>query len=50
MYGKVIVPLDKSTEAEKVLPLIRSQIGVGGEVVLLHIIPLFRGERIGHST
>ncbi|MFQ5934348.1 MAG: universal stress protein [Dehalococcoidia bacterium] len=47
MYNKVLVPLDKSKEAEKVLPVIRPELAPEGEVVLLHVIPFFKAERIG---
>ena len=39
MYQKILVPLDKSKEAEGVLPLVRQQLTPESEVILLHIIP-----------
>ncbi|MFQ5872724.1 MAG: universal stress protein [Dehalococcoidia bacterium] len=47
MYNKVLVPLDKSKEAEKVLPLIKSQLDPDGEIILLHIIPFFKSLKAG---
>ena len=38
MYRKVIVPLDGSEEAEKVVPILRDILTPGGEVVLLRVI------------
>jgi CRP-like cAMP-binding protein len=39
MYRRVLVPLDGSEEAEKVLPIVKEIPIPGGEVVLVHIIP-----------
>ena len=39
MYRKVLVPLDQSKEAEKVLPIVQSMLTPGGEVILLQVIP-----------
>jgi len=39
MYRKVLVPLDESKEAEKVLPIVQSVLAPEGEVTLLHVIP-----------
>ena len=39
MYQKIVVPLDKSKEAEGVLRLVQEQLAPGGEVILLSIIP-----------
>ena len=38
MYRKVIVPLDGSEEAEKVVPILRDILTPGGEVVLLRVV------------
>jgi nucleotide-binding universal stress UspA family protein len=38
MYRRVLVPLDGSQEAEKVLPIIKELHTPGGEVILVHII------------
>ena len=45
MYHKIIVPLDGSDEAERVLPIVKDVLAPGGEVVLLRIItpPQFHG-------
>ena len=39
MYQKILVPLDKSKEAEGVLRMVEEQLVPGGEVILLTIIP-----------
>ena len=39
MYRKILVPLDKSKEAEAVIPLIEDLLDPGGEVILLQVIP-----------
>ena len=43
MYSKIVVPLDGSEEAEKVLhPVLDDLLAPGGEVILLHIVkPIF---------
>ena len=38
MYQKILVPLDKSKEAEGVLRMVEEQLVPGGEVILLTII------------
>ena len=38
MYQRILVPLDKSKEAEGVLRLVQENLAPGGEVILLHII------------
>ena len=38
MYHKIIVPLDGSNEAEKVLPIAQNVLAPGGEVVLLKVV------------
>jgi nucleotide-binding universal stress UspA family protein len=43
MYGKVLVPLDGSTESEKVLNSIEDLVDPEGEVVLLKVIPPMQG-------
>ena len=50
MYNKFLVPLDKSKEAEKVLPMIKGQLAAGGEVILLHIIPVFKSQKVGEHV
>lgn len=39
MYHKIVVPLDGSEQAEKVLPIAQNVLAPGGEVILLHILP-----------
>ena len=39
MYQKILVPLDKSKEAERVLPLVRKLLIPESEVILLHVMP-----------
>ena len=39
MYHKIIVPLDGSDEAEKVLPIAWNVLAPGGEVVLMQVVP-----------
>lgn len=41
MYRKILVPLDRSEEAEKVIPIVQRLIPPGGEVVLLHVMSPF---------
>ena len=45
MYHKIVVLLDGSDEAERVLPIVRNVLAPGGEIVLLRIItpPQFQG-------
>ena len=45
MYRKIVVPLDGSDEAERVLPLVKDVLAPGGDVILLRIItpPMFQG-------
>ena len=38
MYHKIIVPLDGSGEAEKVLPIAQNVLAPGGEVVLMQVV------------
>lgn len=38
MYSKVLVPLDGSEEAEKVLPLVAKVVAPDGEIVLFHVV------------
>ena len=38
MYHKIIVPLDGSDEAEKVLPIAQNVLAPGGEVVLMQVV------------
>ena len=38
MYGKVLIPLDGSKEAEEVFPLVKDEIIRDGEVILLQVI------------
>ena len=42
IYQKILVPLDRSREAEGVLPLVQNILTPDGEVILLHIIPPVR--------
>lgn len=50
MYRKVLIPLDRSKEAEGVLSLVRSDIAADGEVVLLHVLKPFRTQTIGNQV
>ena len=50
MYQKILVPLDKSKEAEGVLPLVQELFAAGGEGILLHIIPPGRTRASGGFT
>ena len=47
MYQKILVPLDKSKEAEEVIPLVQKFLALGGEVILLHVISLGRTRSVG---
>ncbi len=44
MYRKVLIPLDGSREAEMVIPKIQPELTEDAEVVLLKIVPPFKGE------
>ena len=39
LYNKILVPLDKSSEAEDVLPMAQELLNPEGEGILLHVIP-----------
>jgi len=39
LYNKILVPLDKSSEAEDVLPMAQEFLNPEGEGILLHVIP-----------
>src|SRR3990172_8254576 len=41
MYRKVLVPLDGSKDAENVLPVVGRVVAPGGEVILLHVLPVY---------
>ncbi|MDP3063310.1 MAG: universal stress protein [Chloroflexota bacterium] len=47
MYGRILVPLDGTQEAEKVLPLVGKVVIPGGEVILLHVLPVFPATTMG---
>ena len=47
MYGRILVPLDGTQEAEKVLPLVGKVVVPGGEVILLHVLPVFPAMTMG---
>ncbi len=47
MYGKVLIPLDGSKEAEEVFPLVKEEIERDGEVILLQVIPPARTQMVG---
>ena len=47
MYGKVLVPLDGSREAEETFNIIQAQIEPNGQVILLQVIPPARTQRVG---
>ena len=49
MYRKILVPLDRSNEAEGVLPIVQDLLALGGEVVLLHVITPFREPSEGQN-
>ena len=38
MYRKIVVPLDGSDEAERVLPIVKNVLSPGGQVILLRIV------------
>ena len=40
MYWRILVPLDRSKEAEGVLPLVREHLMPEGEAILLHVTHL----------
>ena len=40
MYRKIVVPLDGSEQAEKVVPIAQTVLAPGGELILLRIVPL----------
>ena len=39
MYQKVLIPLDGSKEAERVLPAVEDKISEQGEVIFLQVVP-----------
>lgn len=39
MYEKVLLPLDGSKESERVVPLIKQDIGPDTDVILLQVLP-----------
>ena len=39
LYNKILLPLDKSSEAEDVLPMAQELLNPEGEGILLHVIP-----------
>lgn len=39
LYNKILVPLDKSPEAEGVLPMAQELLSPEGEGILLHVVP-----------
>lgn len=41
MYRKILAPLDGSKDAENVLPLVGRVVAPGGEVILLHVLPVY---------
>jgi len=47
MYRKILVPLDGSKDAENVLPLVGKVVAPGGEVILLHVLPVYPQMTIG---
>jgi len=47
MYRRILVPLDKSKEAEGVFRLVQDDLAPGGEVILLHVIQPGRTRSLG---
>ncbi len=47
MYQKVLVPLDGSSESEKVIGSIQDVLDPQSEVILLKVIPPMSGQRLG---
>ena len=45
LYNKILVPLDKSPEAEGVLPMAQELLSPEGEGILLHVIPRFNSSQ-----
>ncbi|MFQ5872272.1 MAG: universal stress protein [Dehalococcoidia bacterium] len=50
MYQKILVPLDRSKEAEGVLPIIQGLLSPEGQGVLLHVIPPGKSIRAGQHV
>ena len=50
MYQKILIPLDKTKDSAAVLPRIQRLVDPGGEVILLHIIPLGLGTTTGYGA
>ena len=50
MYWRILVPLDKSKEAEGVLPLVREHLIPGCQLILLHVIPPGRTMSMGDGV
>lgn len=50
MYRKILIPLDKSKEGKRVIPLVQELFAAGSEGILLHIIPPGRTRASGGFT
>lgn len=47
MYKRILIPLDGSSEAEGVIPMVKGELSADGEMILLRVIPPGRTQTIG---
>jgi nucleotide-binding universal stress UspA family protein len=47
MYQKILIPLDGSSEAEKVVALVGSELAANGVFLLMKVIPPAKNQQIG---
>jgi nucleotide-binding universal stress UspA family protein len=50
MYQKILVPLDGSKEAEKVVSLIKDEVAPDGTIAMLRVIPPAKTQNLGGHT
>ena len=50
MYEKILVPLDGSGEAERVIGLAQSELAANGACILLQVIPPAKNQRFGEHV
>jgi nucleotide-binding universal stress UspA family protein len=50
MYQKILVPLDGSSEAERVVGLAQSELAANGTFILLQVIPPAKNRRFGEHV
>ena len=50
MYQKILVPLDGSGEAERVLGLVQGELAPDGAFVLLQVVPPSKNQKVGEHV